>query len=131
MAMGNPYDQYKQQGVMTAHPVKLIVMLYEGCIKQLRLARLAIEKKDSESANAGFQKAQQIILELTMSLDLGYPIAKDLMNLYDFMSREIIEANLTKDAAKVEPLIDMLSILKDAWVQVQKMNPSCVSIAED
>lgn len=131
MAMGNPYEQYKQQGVMTAHPVKLIIMLYEGAIKQLRLARMAVESKDMPNANNAFQKAQQIILELTMSLDLQYPIAKDLMNLYDFMTREIMEANINKDATKVEPLIEMLSSLKDAWVQVQRLNPTSMSVIEE
>ncbi len=131
MAMGNPYEQYKQQGVMTAHPVKLIIMLYEGAIKQLRLARMAVESKDAPNANTAFQKAQQILLELTMSLDLQYPIAKDLMNLYDFMTREIMEANINKDASHIEPLIEMLSNLKEAWVQVQKLNPTSMSVAEE
>ncbi len=47
----NPYAQYKQQGVLTASPTELVVMLYEGCIKQLKLAKIHIESKNMESAD--------------------------------------------------------------------------------
>ena len=60
----NPADAYKRQGVLTATPAELIVMLYDGCIRQLKLGALAAEKKDFERANACFQKAQRIVAEL-------------------------------------------------------------------
>jgi flagellar protein FliS len=43
MVMANAYEKYKTQEVTTASPVGLIVMLYNGCIKRLKLARMAIE----------------------------------------------------------------------------------------
>ena len=120
MATANAYQTYKNQEVSMASPMALIVMLYNGCIKRLKLARMAIEKKDYEDANNQLKKSQAIITELASSLDFNYPIANDLMALYEFMLREIIDINIKKDADRIEPVINMLSGLRDAWKQVEK-----------
>lgn len=120
MATANAYQTYKTQEVSMASPMALIVMLYNGCIKRLKLARIAIEKKDLEDANIQFKKAQAIVSELANSLDFNYPIANDLMKLYEFMLREIIQINITKDTDRIEPVINMLSGLRDTWKQVEK-----------
>lgn len=105
---------------MTSSPVELIVMLYSGCIKELKIAKGAIENKKIEEANDRLKKAQDIISELTASLDFDYEIANDLARLYDFMLNEIIRINIKKDATTIEPLIEMLSKLRDSWVKVQR-----------
>ena len=120
MATANAYQTYKTQEVSMASPMALIVMLYNGCIKRLKLARIAIDKKDYEDANTQLKKAQDIVAELANSLDFNYPIANDLMALYEFMLREIIQINIGKDQDKIEPVINMLSSLRDAWKQVEK-----------
>lgn len=121
MVTANAYQTYKNQDVCMANPVALVVMLYNGCIKGLKLAQLAIDKKDYEDANNQLRKAQDIIAELINSLDFQYPIANNLMALYDFMLREIRYVNMKKDRERIEPLIGMLSELRDAWSQVEKM----------
>ena len=120
MATANAYQTYKTQDISMASPMALIVMLYNGCIKRLKLARMAIEKKDFEDANTQLKKARDIISELINSLDFNYPIANDLMALYEFMLREIIQINITKDKERIEPVINMLSGLRDTWKQVEK-----------
>jgi flagellar protein FliS len=120
MVMANAYEKYKTQEVTTASPVGLIVMLYNGCIKRLKLARMAIEKKDYEDANNNFKKAEDIIDELMASLDLKYEIARNLLSLYVFIYEEIVRINISKDAGKIEPLLKILSSLRDTWVKVEK-----------
>lgn len=119
-AMANSYQQYRKHDVMMANPLELIIMLYKGCIKQLKLGRIAIEEKNYEMANTHLQKAQEIIVELINGLDFQYSLANQLMSLYDFILNGIIRANMSKDAGAIEPLIDMLSSLRDAWIKVQK-----------
>jgi len=118
--MANPYREYQKQDVLMSSPVDLIVMLYSGCIKNLKIAKGALENKELEESNRYLQKAQDIISELTASLDFNYEISDDLARLYDFMLNEIIRINIKKDAATIEPLIDMLSKLRDSWVKVQR-----------
>ena len=116
----NPYAQYKQQGVLTASPTELVVMLYEGCIKQLKLAKIFIGERSLESANHAFQRAQDIVTELVMGLDFSYPIARELLNLYEFIQRSIIDMNISKEAEKIDPVIEILDELRTAWVEVVK-----------
>lgn len=127
MAVANPYERYRRHDVMMANPMELIVMLYNGCIKQLKLARIAINDKNIEQTNTCLQKAQDIITELTMSLDFKYEISKQLLNLYEFMNYQIMQVNISKDTESIEPLIEMLTSLRDAWVQVQKQSRQTIS----
>ncbi|MHB1313919.1 MAG: flagellar export chaperone FliS [Christensenellales bacterium] len=121
-AMANPYEKYKQHGVMTASPAELIVILYDECIKQLKLSCLAMQENNYEHINLRTQKAQQVIMELINSLDLHFPLGKDLLDIYGFLLRQIIEANTRKEKKLIEPLIDILSSLREAWIQVAKAN---------
>ncbi len=130
MAMANAYQRYREQDVTMANPMTLIVMLYNGCIKQLKLAQIAIDQKCFEDVNTHLKKAQNIISELVNSLDLSYPISNDLMTLYDFMLRELIQANMSKDRNKLEPVIRMLSSLRDTWSQVEKTCRSPYELSE-
>lgn len=122
------YRKYKEQVVSTTNPVGLVVMLYNGCIKRLKQAQLALDRKDFAETNTHLKRAQDIIAELVNSLDFNYQISKDLMALYDFMLREIVRINIAKDGDGIEPLVEMLSDLRDAWVQVGK---TCGSIYEE
>jgi flagellar biosynthetic protein FliS len=120
MVTANAYQKYKAQEVNMANPVALIVMLYNGCIKKLKLARIAIEKKDYVEANTDLQKAQDIISELINSLDFKFEISKNLLSLYEFMYHEIVQINIRKNTERIEPVVQMLSNLRDAWMQVEK-----------
>ena len=120
--MANSYQQYVKHDVMMANPMELVVMLYTGCIKKLRLGQMAIEKKDYEAANLNLQKAKDIVMELVMGLDLQYSIARDLLSIYDFVQSQISRINATKDAAMINSIIEIMSDLRESWIQIQKEN---------
>jgi len=124
--MANSYQQYIRHDVMMATPMELVVMLYTGCIKRLRLGQAALEKSDYEAANAHLQRAQDIVVELIMGLDLNYDIARDLLKIYEFVHRQIVSANAAKDAAMIPPITEIMSTLREAWVRVQKENKTVV-----
>lgn len=129
-AKPNPQDAYRQQGILTANPVELIVMLYDGCIKQLKLGCLALDDKNYEKSNLCFQKAQRIIMELITSLDFRYDLAHDLMRLYEFMIEQIVESNLKKEKTPVLGVMELLEELRGAWAQVSKSGAASVAVAE-
>ena len=114
------HKQYKQVQVKTANKGKLVVMLYQGCIKFLRLAKKNIEKNNIESSHNYIIRSQDIILELMNTLDMekGSDIANNLYQLYDFMNRKLIEANVDKDIDKIEIVEDMMLELLDSWKQI-------------
>jgi flagellar protein FliS len=112
-------SQYKNDSVMTAGPIELIVMLYDGVIKNLRLANIFIEDKAYEKVNTHLQKAQNIVLELIRILDLKYEIGEQLLRMYDYMLHEISMINTKKDAARIPDLIAIVQEIKGAWQILQ------------
>lgn len=118
-ATANLQDRYKQDYVTTASPIDLIIMLYDGCIKQLKLAKIHKEDNRLDQISVCLEKAEEIVLELVRSLNFKIDISNDLVQLYEFMLNEMVSCNMTNEVEKLEPVIDMLTTLKDAWVQVK------------
>ncbi len=125
----NPYQQYKKQGVMTASPADLVVMLYDGLLKQIQLAQMGIRENDIQRANSAFQRAQDILGELSMSLDMTYPIARELLDLYEFALHELVKANMSKSEESLPDLTAMFGELREAWVTVARDQSNHATIA--
>jgi flagellar protein FliS len=120
MSAQTAYKEYKEIQVNTANREKLLIMLYQGCIKFLRFSKKSIEEGNIEAANNYIIKSQDIIRELMNTLDRenGGEIADNLYNLYDFMYRELVTANIKKDSAKIEVVEEMMIELLDSWQQI-------------
>ena len=116
----NAYQRYKDAQYSTASPEQLMLMLYEGAIKFARQAQEEMREKNIEGANNKLKKTGDIISELMVSLDMeqGGEIARNLYNLYDYMSRRLIQANIRKDPGLVDEVITLLTSLKESWEEV-------------
>ncbi|MCI1858760.1 MAG: flagellar export chaperone FliS [Sporolactobacillus sp.] len=123
----NGYRAYQQNSVLTATPGELTLMLYNGCIKFIRQAREAIKKQDYKQKNVSLQKAEAIIRELMVTLDMKQPIAKNMMRLYDYYNRRLIEANIKNDTTILDEIEKLVSEFRDTWKQAmintQKARP--------
>jgi len=113
----NAYQQYQYNSIMSASPERLVLMLFEGAIKFVKLARKAILEKDIAGANNNLTRAQDIIAELNQSLDMSYDISENLASIYDFLYRQLVDANIKKDAELLDVVESMLKELKDTWEQ--------------
>ena len=122
MALPNAYAQYKNSKVLTASPAELTLMLYEGAIKFCNIAIAAIEQKEVEKAHINIRKAQKIIEHLRVTLDMKYPVAKDFDNVYDYIYRRLVEANMKKDKAVMEEALEHIKTMRDTWKEVMKLN---------
>lgn len=113
-------NAYKSNEVLTAPKKKLVVMLYDGAIKNLKLAKLAIADKNIEKTNNAIIKAQNILAEFmsTLNFEDGGEIAKGLMNLYQYMYDRTIRANIDKDPGILDEVIGMLEELRDTWSRI-------------
>lgn len=120
MSTLNPYQQYQEQSIKTASPGELTLMLYNGCIKFINQAKQFIEQKDIEKANNTIIRAQDIIQELLVTLNMDYEISKNLAALYDFMYRRLIDANISKDVEALDEVLDLVTELRDTWKEVIK-----------
>lgn len=117
MAIPNAYQQYRHQQVNTASQEKLLLMLFDGAIRFCRHAVKALQEKQHETGHANLVKAQNIILELGDSLNMDFEIAHNLHSLYDYLYRRLVEANIKKDAAVVEEVLQFLAELRSTWAE--------------
>ncbi|MFE8696517.1 flagellar export chaperone FliS [Cytobacillus sp. FJAT-53684] len=122
MSMNNPYQSYQQNAVNTASVGDLTLMLYNGCIKFIHLAKKAINDGNVEVKNVNIQKAQNIIKELMVTLNMDIEVSKNLMSLYDYINRRLIEANVKNDAAILEEVENFVLDFRDTWKQVIQIN---------
>lgn len=114
----NAYQQYQYNSIMSASPERLLLMLIDGAIKFVNLAKKDLEEKNIEGVNYNLGRAQDIVMELSQSLDMGFGISSELEKLYDFLYNQMVEANIKKDAAALEPVELMLKDLKGTWEEV-------------
>jgi flagellar protein FliS len=118
----NPLRSYKETQIKTATPGKLILMMYDGAIKNLNqaLQDMDDEHRRYDSISNSLIKAQDIIAELMISLDFerGGEIAKNLFGLYVFMNRRLLDGNIKKDKAPLEEVRTLLMELRGAWAEV-------------
>ena len=118
----NAYAQYRNNKVMSASGPELTLMLYEGAIKFLNIADYAIEKNDVAKAHENIIKTEKIIDYLRNTLDMKYPVAQDFENMYSYIARRLVEANITKDRDIVAEINKHMHSIRDNWIEVMKAN---------
>ena len=120
MAYRNAAQIYGQNKVTTASPAELSLMLYEGAIKFCNKAIDAVERNDIEGAHNNIIKVENIILEFQSTLDHSYEVAKDFDVVYDYIYRKLVEANIHKDKAVLEEVLEQLRSMRDNWKVIMK-----------
>lgn len=120
-AQTNAYNAYKQNSVTTASPGELTLMLYNGCLKFLNRAKLAINDNNIEEKNYYIQRAQAIIGELMSTLNLDIEISKQMLPLYDYMNLQLTQANIKSDPVIIEEVEGLVTEFRDTWKEVIKI----------
>ena len=115
--MNEAIKQYQRTQVLTASEVQLIVLLYDGVLQSLELAREGILRNDYRDKARFLGRAIAIVSELSNVLDMerGKEIAASLRRLYDYMLEEFTQANLRHDVKHLDGPIRCLTTLRDAW----------------
>lgn len=122
MAINNPYAAYQNNSVNTAAPGELTLMLYNGCLKFLHIAKQAIIDKNIELKNTNIQKSQAIIHELMVTLDPNVEISNNLLSLYEYINHRLTEANIKNDLSMLEEVEGYVTDFRNTWKQVIQMN---------
>lgn len=120
MALPQAYAQYNNSRVLTAKPAELTLMLYEGAIKFCNIALKGIEEKDITKAHENIMKVQRIVDYLRQTLDMSYPVAQDFENIYSYLSRRLLEANMEKDPEILNEVNMHLHSVRDNWKLVME-----------
>lgn len=120
MAVNKAYTAYKAASVSNSKPEDLVMMLYTGLVRFIMQAQKAIETNEIEKAHENITRAQDIISELESSLNMEYEISHNLMLLYDYLYRRLVDANVKKDRAILDEVLKFAVEFRDTWSQAMK-----------
>lgn len=131
--MQKGYAVYTENQIMTASPARLVSMLYEGGIRFLDEAVEAVEAGDFIKANEKIKRAQDIVMELNLSLDMenGGSIAQNLRALYNYIFQRLIQANVKKDTEILKEVRSIFSDLNGAWKEAMKSLGNTANLTSD
>lgn len=109
---------YQQTKVNTASPAELTLMLFNGAVRFTMQAIAAVEARRLDAAHHDLVRAQDIVTELQSSLNMSYPIAQNLYQLYVYIGDRLVEANVRKDPEPAQVALQLLQELRDTWAEV-------------
>lgn len=118
------YNTYRDNSINYASKEQLLVLLVEGAVKFAKIARQAIVDGDVKKAHENIVKTENIFYELMRSLDVDNAgeWGNNLLMVYDFIVRRLIDANLKKDVEIMNEVIPLIEDVKDTWEQAFKIS---------
>jgi flagellar secretion chaperone FliS len=114
---------YRRTSVETARPTQLVLMLYGGAIRFLLSAREYLIAGNIEDRHINLIKAQKIVVALigTVDTESESPLAANLIRVYEYMYRRLVQANMRAELAPIDEVIEHLRELRSAWEEADKI----------
>ncbi len=120
----NPYlKQYQKSQIETSSPEKILIMLYDGAIQFLNIARNEITSGavplNIQKIHNNITGAQKIVTEFqnTLNMDIGGDVAQNLYDLYTYLHKRLVDANIKKDVEILDEVLGHLKELRNTWQQ--------------
>ena len=114
------YQDYKEQGINDMTPGELLLLLYDELVKRLLRANLALDRKDYSLFDASIDRCLDIIRYLDDTLDMQYPISRNLNRLYDYFSYELNRVKAGRNRTELERVKTMVGELRDTFREAHK-----------
>lgn len=113
----NSFGAYKKTGVITASREKILIMLYDGAIRFLKMAISASEEDNFQEKNVYVGKTMDIVNELRASLNHkeSAEVASSLEGLYDFIQDRLLKGSIEKKSNHLNEALGILTTLREAW----------------
>ncbi len=117
--MYNGIATYFESGVDSADPVELVRMLYRGAIEAVEKARQHLREGNIAARSAELTRAGAILAHLAFSVksDADPKLGRNLVELYDYMQRRLLRANLDQTDQPMAEVVRLLSTMLEAWTQ--------------
>ena len=120
MTANRMLSTYRQTEVQSRTPLELVVMLYDGGLAFIHLARAAVERHDIPARREASTRALAGISQLqsTLNMEAGGDVARQLDELYTWITGRILKATMDNDTAPLEEAARVLAMLRESWVAV-------------
>lgn len=111
---------YREREVLTAAPGRLVVIVFDHLLVNLRRARIAMEANNIPVRVESIAKAREAAMELLVTTDVerGGTIANNLRSIYVYLIRELITLGNRNDVAKVDGFVRIVTDLRDAFAAI-------------
>ena len=113
-------QQYKAQMINTMTQGELLLLLYDELVKRLTQAELALDKQLFDVFEASVQRSVEIVNYLDMTLDMSYPISRELARLYEYFTYELNRAKIGRNPKPLTHTKEKIMELRDAFRVAQK-----------
>jgi flagellar biosynthetic protein FliS len=113
--------QYQQvsanSSVMGASPHRLVQMLMEGALERIALAKESMARNEVSIKGQSIGRAIDIVAGLQggLNFEAGGLVAENLSDLYDYMIRRLLTANIQNDASILDEVAGLLIEVKMGW----------------
>lgn len=123
--MKNPHHTYRRVSIQTAEPAKVVLLLYDGAIKNLNQAIEQFELRRNNEGSMHLKKTLDIInyLHNTLDYEAGGEISQNLGRLYDFCRDALAKANIFADPAPMREVLLVLQPIREAWQSIVAHSP--------
>jgi len=121
-----PQDAYLESQVLTAEPIELVRLLYRAASQATRSARSHLAAGRIAERSRQISRAHAILSQLSLSLDhvRGGTLSGRLAELYDYMQRRLLEANLQQKAEPLAEVESLLCTLLEGWEEIRTAEPA-------
>ena len=132
----NPYNkyikQYQTSNITTATPEKLMILLFDGALQFLQKAKTAITENNFKERSENIDGARKIIRELMRTIDLenGNDVSKQLFKLYNRMAMNLIKANVQRNSAKIDEVIEDITNIRWGFQKAIEISSGVLTVEE-
>lgn len=121
MLVKTPYQQYNEVKIKSCSRQDLIILAYDGVISFIERALLNIEENNVQAVHTNSLKAQALLRELILSLDMnrGGEIAANLLDIYNYMIYRLVIGNAKKERQPFLEVKGLLLNLRSAWIEIK------------
>ncbi|MCL2617719.1 MAG: flagellar export chaperone FliS [Defluviitaleaceae bacterium] len=121
MQQTNPYSKMRENAIMTAPKEELTLMLYDGALKFINQAQIAMENKDPGKTHECLVRVQDIIREFQITLDRKHEVSQHFDIMYEYIFRRLVEANTKKDIEAVKECSELIRGMRDIWKEAMQV----------
>ena len=124
---------YQDSSIRGAHPIELVVLLYDSAITDMRQALAAMQKSDIESRASRISHALMVLQQLQGTLDFerGGGAAQQFEQFYNLTRAKVLEAQMRSSPDLMQQQIRSMSEVRDCWMEARRLLQPRASVTGD
>lgn len=124
MVGNNAYNVYKNNSINYSSKEQLLLMLLDGAVRFSKIAKQAIVDKDIKKSNEFILKTEDIFYELIVTLDVDKAgdWGRNMISIYEFIIKRLIDANINKDINIIDEVIPIVEDIRDIWNEAYSLS---------